>query len=237
MSKIAVTDIRIPDVCATALQSYGFEVIKLPAFSRLSAPVASHPDMLICPIGDEIITHKEYFLANENIFNLIAKHTDKKIVLSEDEISDKYPLDVSFNALIINNVFFSLNSHTSTVLLEAASKCGYDIANVKQGYTKCSVCRVSDTAAITSDTSLSNSMISCGIDVLKISEGGVALPPYEYGFIGGASGCDEDHVFFCGSLKSHPQGELISKFCLKHSKIPISLSDDPLLDIGSIFII
>lgn len=237
MKKLAIVDIRIPDTCAASLTSLGFEIVKLPAFSRLSEPVASHPDMLLCPIDNKIITHKEYFEQNRDIFDLISKRTDKKIIISDENISAEYPCDVSLNALIMGNFFFSLNSHTSKALLTEAKALGFEIINTKQGYAKCSVCPVSDNAAITADTSLADAMSARGIDVLKISAGSVELPPYDYGFIGGASGYDGENVYFCGSLDTHPQGKMIADFCKKHGKTPISLSDTLLLDVGTIFIL
>jgi hypothetical protein len=236
VSRIAITDIRISEKCASALSSLGFEVLRMPPFSRLGEAVASHPDMLMCPIGDKIITHREYFDSNRNIFNRIADLTKKRIVTTDEHMCDAYPHDILFNALILNKTLFSLTEHTSKLLLNESAMTGYTSEVVKQGYSKCSVCPVSDSAAITSDTSLADAMIRHGIDVLKIQSGHILLPPYNYGFIGGASGYDSENVYFCGSVDNHPDARLIRDFCSKHKKGAVSLSDEPLLDVGSIFI-
>jgi hypothetical protein len=96
---------------------------------------------------------------------------------------------------------------------------------------------VSENAIITADRAISASCAQLGIDVLLIREGYISLPPYSFGFIGGASGVCGNNVYFSGSLGSHPDGERIKKFCEKHNKTAISLTDCELKDVGSLFFI
>ena len=67
--------------------------------------------------------------------------------------------------------------------------------------------------------------------------GHISLPPYEYGFIGGASGECREEIYFCGDVKTHPSSREILEFIDKHGKKAISLSDGELLDIGSILFV
>ncbi len=237
MRKLAITDIKIPDACTESLKNFGFEIIKLPPFSRLPSPVSSHPDMLMCIVGNKIVTHKEYFEENRRIFDLISSASKKEIITSDDTVRDSYPSDISLDALLIGNFFFSLTEHTSRALIDEAKRIGYNTLNVNQGYAKCSVCPVSEGAAITSDPSLAEAMEKQTIDVLRISSGGIKLEPYDYGFIGGASGYDNERVYFCGSIEQHPDANSIIEFFQKHGKVPISLSNEPLVDVGTIFIL
>ena len=112
-----------------------------------------------------------------------------------------------------------------------------NVIHTNQGYTKCSVAVVSENAVITADKSIGSACRSFGIDVLTVCEGHVSLPPYDYGFIGGASGIKDDNVYFCGSLDRHPDGERIKEFSEKHGKAAISLSDGGLQDVGTLFFI
>jgi hypothetical protein len=66
-------------------------------------------------------------------------------------------------------------------------KKNFNIIDVKQGYTKCSVLPVSNNAFITDDISIYNQCVSFGIDVLYVGKGDVSLPGYNYGFIGGCA--------------------------------------------------
>ena len=96
---------------------------------------------------------------------------------------------------------------------------------------------VSDNALITADKSIYSISQNNGLDALLISEGHVDLNGYGYGFIGGASGAVDSYVLFCGDLSNHPDGERIAEFCQKHGKAPVSLSDEPLYDYGTVMLL
>ena len=73
-----------------------------------------------------------------------------------------------------------------------------------------------------------------GIRVTLIENGDVLLPPYEYGFIGGASGVFGDTVYFLGDVTKHRSYEKIRKACEGEGKDVVSLSDEGLIDLGRI---
>ena len=55
--------------------------------------------------------------------------------------------------------------------------------------------------------------------------------------IGGASGTTASAVYFCGSLKHHPDGDEIRTFITNHGKRVVELSPSPLADVGGILFI
>ena len=55
---LAIIDCRMPKEAQDRLKELGFSVIPLPPFSRLAPPVASHPDMLLLPLGDRLFVHR-----------------------------------------------------------------------------------------------------------------------------------------------------------------------------------
>ncbi|MEE0968230.1 MAG: hypothetical protein U0M06_02515 [Clostridia bacterium] len=231
--KIAVCDIRISKSAVKALESHADRVLLLPPFTSLSEPVSSHPDMLMFPFENEnmILTHAQYA---DKLKTVIGSY-DLQIVPIPEIAGDKYPNDIMLNAVIFGKHLFGRLPYLSSSLISLADKSGFIKHDVRQGYTKCSVCKVSDNAMITSDPSIASVADSVGIDVLIISDGGVELPPYSHGFIGGASGSDGENVFFCGDIKTHQNGKEITDFCIKHKKKPVSLSQDRLYDVGTIF--
>jgi hypothetical protein len=99
------------------------------------------------------------------------------------------------------------------------------------------VCKVGERAAITSDTSLYKAMIADGYDALLISAGHIGITEYDTGFIGGCSGFDGERVYFSGNISLHPDAQAIKDFCAKHGMCAVSLSDEPLFDVGSLFFI
>lgn len=232
-----ITDQRIGVDSIAALEKYGFAPILLPSASYLSAPVASHTDMLIFMGFGRIFCHKRYYESNFALIDRIAALSGLELTLSDEPTDEKYPLDLLFNACLIGKRLICNKKTVSKLILDAARAQNYEIINVPQGYTKCSICPVSENAIITADRAIFASCAQVGIDVLLIREGYISLPPYSFGFIGGTSGVCGDNVYFSGSLDSHPDGERIKKFCEKHNKTAISLTDCELKDVGSLFFI
>lgn len=104
---------------------------------------------------------------------------------------------------------------------------------VNQGYTRCSVCVVSDEAIITADNGISTAASKNGLDVMKITPGHILLEGYDYGFIGGATfPLNENTLAFTGTLDHHPDRTEILAFLQKHGKKPVFLTHNPIFDIG-----
>lgn len=233
--RVAV-DRRISKGSLLSLRSFGFEPVLMPPSPLLQPGVASHTDMLIFIGFGGIFCHTSYYEANRELINELAgdKYT---VYVSHEQMSSDYPSDVLFNGCILGKHLICNTKTISRLILDAAENNGYNILHVPQGYTKCSICIVDANALITSDRAIARICSNIGIDVLTVSEGHISLPPYSYGFIGGAGGSCGESVYFCGSLDKHPDGEAIKNFCKKYGKSAISLSDEQLLDVGSLYFI
>ena len=232
--KIAIVDSRIPKDAERALSDYTDKIIKLPPFKCLQEPVSAHPDMLMFPTEDSIITDRQYAKENTGLFRELSELSGRRIVLCHKGISHSYPDDVKFNCFAVKKTLFGLAASLSEKVLEWADKNSVTVKNVKQGYAKCSTCIVSENAVITEDTSIEKAMVENGIDVLRVGAGQVALEGYNCGFIGGVSGSDRENVYFCGDISYHPDFEKIEKFCHDHGKNCVSLGTGRLYDIGTI---
>ena len=207
------------------LRQEGFEIVPLAPFSALSHPVDTHADMLLCAAEDTVFVHENYQCDLQDLEN---------IVKINENISNKYPHDVPLNIAIVGKNAFANVKFASKTIIEHLKNEGFAIHHVAQGYAHCSTCIVSDSAIITADIGISEKALKTGIDVLLISSGGISLPPYEYGFIGGSCGSHDNKIYFCGSLKYHADGGKIRDFCEKHGKSVIELCDAPLIDVGGI---
>jgi hypothetical protein len=91
--------------------------------------------------------------------------------------------------------------------------------------------------AITADEGIYRALREISVNALLIKPGHISLPPYSYGFIGGASGVDTDKVFFLGDFSSHPDKEKMQDFIENLGMKIISLSDEPLMDLGGLMFI
>ena len=234
---IALIDCRARKESLDALENYGFETVLIPPSPSLQTGVASHTDMLIFIGFGRLFCHTSYYEENKYLIDSIAQKGHLALLLSNEIWAQDYPRDVLFNACMVGNKLVCNEKTVSKDILRAARDMGVEIVNVNQGYTKCSICNVSENAIITSDKHIANTCKIAGIDVLLISEGHISLPPYDFGFIGGTSGMCGDSVYFCGSLSSHPDGDKINEFCTNHGKKAIPLSDGILQDVGSIMFI
>ena len=232
-----ITDCRINASALSHLQELGFTPILMPAAEYLQIGVASHTDMLIFLGFDKLFCHKKYYERNREPIDRISSISGNEILLTDEPTGDKYPLDVLFNACLVGDKLICNEKTVSKLLINTAKNLKCDIINVPQGYTKCSVCVVSENAVITADKAVAEACKAAKIDVLTVSEGYISLPPYKFGFIGGACGLCGDKIYFCGSVDTHPDGERIKRFCKYHNKTAVSLSGGELQDVGSLFFI
>ncbi|MBE6596287.1 MAG: hypothetical protein E7641_01330 [Ruminococcaceae bacterium] len=231
-----VIDSKAPKEIRDTLKDLGFEAIILPPSPSLPAATSSHPDMLLF-FGDKcFFCTEEYSRIAEKELSLIESSGYRRITVSE-KLGEKYPHDVLLNALLLGGKLYCKEDAVSREIVKYAKEKEIAIRHIKQGYAKCSVCPVGDEGAITSDPSLANALSRDGIDVLRISAGGILLPPYDTGFIGGCSGARGDTIYFSGNIELHPDCERIKNFCLDHKMNIFSLSVHQLFDIGTLFFI
>ena len=76
-----------------------------------------------------------------------------------------------------------------------------------------------------------------GIRVTLVEAGDVSLPPYKYGFIGGAGEVDEGKLYFFGDPKTHRDGEKIITAAEAEGLTVVPLSSGKLHDLGGILFI
>ena len=172
---------------------------------------------------------KELFTFVKNV-----KVLNREAVVSENIY--RYPEDIEFNCVHVGKSLICNRKHTHSEIIKYAENSNINIINVNQGYAKCSVCVVSDNAIITEDDSIAKNATENGIDVLQIKKGFVKLPGYDYGFIGGSSGLiEKELIVFNGNIENHPDFDRIHKFCEHYNVKILSLSDEVLCDIGTIY--
>lgn len=161
-----------------------------------------------------------------------------KVILCADGLGHDYPSNVALSAVVTGKTIICRAASLDRQVMTYCRDHGYEIINVRQGYTKCSCAVAGENAVITADRGIFNSLKETNIDVLMIRQGRVKLEGAEYGFIGGASGYDKDRktLYFCGDLSTHPDHRIIRQFCKKHGTEIVSLTRGYLIDIGGIIL-
>ena len=120
-------------------------------------------------------------------------------------------------------------------VISFANSNNIEIIHAKQGYSKCSLCIVSDNAVITEDNGLAHLLKNYQFDVLLITSGDIYLSDAHCGFLGGAS-CkvSQDKMYFSGDLSSHKDFESIVNFLDFYNVKPIYNKSRKLTDFGGI---
>ena len=170
---------------------------------------------------------EKYYNDNKSVFSRFSD----RIMLDPVSPRSPYPNDVLFDALNTGSSLICLEKYTS----EKVRQFFPEIINTKQGYARCSVAKLNENCYITSDTGIAGILRSAGKNVLEITPGGISLPGYGYGFIGGAGGIlpDGSYLFF-GDPLSHPDGKQIISFAEKNKIKTVAIEGLPLTDCGGI---
>ena len=221
------------DPLFTYLRTKGHTVISISSTGTVDEAISSHPDIYACCLGDGLVIEPGQL-------ELIEPQLRKASVAFESGgscLGRGYPNHAAYNAAAFGSYFIHNLAYTDAVLLNRARQLGLTLVDVKQGYTKCNLVMVSDSAVITSDVGIAGSLTPYPIDVLLIQKGHVGLTGFKHGFLGGASGRMDDRILFNGDLSRHPDYEKIIGFIESHGASAVYFKDYALEDIGSILTI
>ena len=224
MKKLLISSLITSDIRAE-LEKNGYIPKTISSTNGFSSELGYHADVNVCKTPFGLVTSKPFFEKNRSYFD------EKNVLISKSTPRETYPNDVVFNGAFVGETLIA-----SKYICDEISSNSKKIITVKQGYAKCS-CAVAKNSVITADDGIAEKLKINGIDHLKIDCGYVSLRGFSCGFIGGASGTDGEHVYFCGSIDRHPDGEAIKAFCACHGRPAVSLSDEPLYDVGTMFFI
>ncbi len=206
------------------------------------------------PVYDAVKTHADIHMCRLGLWE------NAEIFMGNPELLESnYPGNIIYNAVFTGKYFIHNLKHTNPELLEAAKSwhqthakgTPLHVVNVPQGYTRCCCLPVDESSFITSDEGIAKVLADYDAKVLLIQKGHIALPGFDYGFIGGCAGhltsyCIKQSsntnlskhscrtIIFNGNLAAHPDYKKIAAF-IKDCDIDIKyFSEYPLTDIGSI---
>ncbi|GHU81488.1 hypothetical protein AGMMS50284_1420 [Clostridia bacterium] len=180
-------------------------------------------------------THDNNVIVLQNNDYIVKQLEENNInyTICKSKGEDIYPYYILLNAAIIGDFILCKEIAIDPLVKEFAKENDKKIINVNQGYARCSTAIVSENAIITSDNSIIAAAKELEIDVLKIKKGFIDLPGYNYGFIGGCCGkLDKDTLLFIGKIEEHPEYKKMKSFADNHNVNLLSLTNEPLLDIG-----
>ncbi len=209
---------KTPESIKSMLKNIGFSLVMLPPEPSLPEPVSSHADMLIF----ENIVQKDYYFSNKDLFE------GYNVTLTDEKFGTEYPKDILLNAFVFKDTVFGRSDAISIEIIKLYPK----VANLRQGYAKCSTLLFGDNA-VTADRNIADTLTEHGCNVLLIQPGHISLPGYDYGFIGGASFVYDNKVIFFGNIEEHPDYIKIRDFIGEAGYEIIYKKNTPLTDLGS----
>lgn len=214
---------------AQEFKELGIDVITLPLSPLLDEEINNHADML------SFNCNNEFLIADKHIKGELDRLLPGVKTVECNDIASPYPNDVRLNATLLGNRLICNKQYTSKELLQWAQNNSIEVISTKQGYCKCNLCVLNNSAVITEDDSLAYLLKIYQINVLKISKGYVSLSDKHYGFIGGASAkISETEIYFSGDLSTHPDYDEMCEFMNQYNISPIFNKNRKLNDFGGI---
>lgn len=229
-NKVTTVFVNIDDnAIKSVLDELSIKVINVTKNELLDAPVSKHADVLANYVG------KSTFLADKNqaeLCNFIENNGGKCCLI--DNIKSPYPNDCLLNFADIGDYIICNKSILTEEIAEILPN--KPIIDVKQGYSKCSVCICGHNTIVTDDKSVYNAVLQYdSINSLLIEKGSIHINKYDYGFIGGCCGLvDKNLLLFNGDLSLHSDFDKIKNFLYDNGINYIDIKGKPLTDIGSI---
>lgn len=229
---LVLVDERISWHMENELKKRNIEILKSIECKNTYNSIKYHPDICVFNLGNgRIIVEPSVY----EEYKLILEPYKFEVIKGESEVKERYPYNVQYNVAIVGEYAIHNFKYTDPKILEYIEENNLIKVNIRQGYSKCSICIVDNKSIITSDEGIYNSLIGTDIDCLLIQSGHIKLEDMDYGFIGGCSGLlSQNEIAFCGDITNHPDYNAIKSFLKKRNKEMIILSKEPLSDLGSI---
>lgn len=210
-----------------SLENFGIRCITIKSADGYLTSVGTHPDLFYLPVNNKVFLASN---ADSSVPYLLIDSGFELVYIGD--ITEGYPTETKLNIALIGKYAVCCCANTPKTVIEYLVSSGFTIIDQKQGYSRCSICIVDSESIITSDKGIYNATKD-KINTLLISEGGILLDGFDYGFIGGASvKLSETTIGFFGRIEDHVDYQYIRNFCSNRGVAVLSLIDTPLRDIG-----
>ena len=233
--KYLIIDNRMRKIEKEVLKSLEYDLIELPKNNNLYAEISSHTDILCSKVNDKLIVEKNVFeFLNNKLQNKI------KVINGEKSLSVIYPNDIAYNVCIVGKKAIHNFKYTDYKVLEELKKENYELINVKQGYSNCSIAVIDDNSIITADYGLYHLLRKYDLNVLFLDYNlDIKLLNGEKysnmkGFIGGAVSRIGNNVFISGELRKIDINNKIKYFIEDRNLRIIDFKGLDLIDYGGI---
>ena len=234
MNKLII-DNRMRKIEKNKLKELGYELIEINSNKTLYTEISSHVDIFCTKIKNNLIVEdSQYNLIKENI------NRERKVIKGTTKIGKKYPTDIKYNVCIVGNYAIHNFNYTDRKVYEILKRENYNIINVKQGYSKCSIAVIDENSIITADEGIYKKLKQYSFDILfldyklnikLLNEKGYSDMK---GFIGGSISRIGNNIFISGDIEKIDNNKTIKKFIQKKGLGVISFNNLEVIDYGGI---
>jgi hypothetical protein len=197
-------DKRMGNIEKNTLKYLGYRLVNIEESNNVYAEISSHVDIFTTKIGDTLVVEKSKY---EDLLFML-KDSEYNIICGKDEVGINYPDDIKYNVCIVGNYAIHNFKYTDKTVLKMLKENGYELIDVEQGYTNCSIAVIDDSSVITTDKKIAEKLIANNISVLFLDYTPDIKLKDEYGnyssmngFIGGAIGKVDNNIIIFGDLE------------------------------------
>ena len=228
-------DERMRDIEKQTLQRLGYELIEIKKSTKIYSEISSHVDIFACKVKNKIIAEK-------HVYDILKNKLKKYIIIQGNSvIQNVYPKDINYNVCIVGNKAIHNFKYTDSKIVQELKKNNFELINVKQGYSNCSIAVIDENSIILNDKGLYNSLKDSGLDILFLDY----MPDIKLlnengkysemnGFIGGAIARIDDNIVVFGDLNKVDNKSYIRKIIEKKNLNIIDFSGLDVIDYGGI---
>lgn len=230
-------DRRMRNIEKNTLKYLGYRLINIERSINVYAEISSHVDIFTTRIGDTLVVEKSKY---EDILFMLKK-SEYNIVSGREEVGMHYPEDIKYNVCIVGNYAIHNFKYTDKKVLKLLQDNGYELINIEQGYSNCSIAVIDDSSVITTDKKIAEKLIANNISVLLLDYIPNIKLKDEYGnyssmngFIGGAMGKVDNNIIVFGDLDKIDKENKIREFIKSRNLKLIDFKGLDVIDYGGI---
>lgn len=230
-------DCRMRNKEKNMLKYLGYKLVEIKRNINVYPEISSHVDIFALKIGDNLVCEKSVY--DDLVFML--KDSNYNIISGKEEVELEYPQDIKYNVCIAGRFAIHNFKYTDKRVLKLLKDGDYELINIEQGYSNCSIAQIDDTSVITTDKKIAEKLIANNFSVLLLDYTPDIKLLDEYGnysnmtgFIGGAMGKVDNNIIVFGDLCKIDRQNKIREFIEARNLKIIEFEGLDVIDYGGI---
>lgn len=232
-----LVDKRMRNIEKNTLKYLGYKLVDVEKSNNVYPEISSHVDIFTSKVGDTLVIEKSKY---EDL-TFMLKDSEYNIISGKEEVGMNYPEDIKYNVCMIGRYAVHNFKYTDKTLLKLLQDSDYELIEVEQGYTNCSIAVIDDNSVITADRKIADKLIANNISVLYLDYTPDIKLKDEYGnysnmngFIGGAIGKVDNNIIVFGDLNKIDRDNKIRNFIESRNLKLIDFDGLDVIDYGGI---